>query len=106
MLLRLAAAAVLLVGANPVLADASDVQRSDRWRLTAGCSTPFGRQTGLVADVIREQRRALGDMASIAEIGVRHDFGRGARISFGAGAGTGSPNAPRWRVVAGFEQDF
>ena len=24
----------------------------------------------------------------------------------GAGAGRGSPSAPRWRVVAGFEQSF
>src|SRR5690349_19476865 len=103
MLLRLAAVAVLLVGANPAVADASGDGKAARWQVSGGCGTLFGRQAGLVADVIREQRRALRDMASIAEIGVRHDFGRGARISFGAGTGTGSPNAPRWRVVAGFE---
>lgn len=81
-------------------------ERSERWRLIAGYSRLLGQQTGLVADVIREQERARGEMASIAELGVRHELAHGTTISFGAGAGRGSPSAPRWRVVAGFEQSF
>ena len=30
----------------------------------------------------------------------------GTTLSFGAGVGRGSPSAPRWRLVAGFEQSF
>lgn len=81
-------------------------ERGERWRLIVGYSTLLGRQTGLVADVIREQERARGDMASIAEIGLRHELSHGTTLSFGAGAGRGGPSAPRWRLVAGFEQSF
>lgn len=87
-------------------AAAGPEERSERWRLIAGYSTVLGRQTGLVADVIREQERARGEMASIAEVGLRHELSHGTTFSFGAGAGRGSPSAPRWRVVAGFEQSF
>ena len=81
-------------------------ERGERWRLIVGYSTLLGRQTGLVADVIREQERARGEMASIAELGVRHELAHGTTFSFGAGAGRGGASAPRWRVVAGFEQSF
>lgn len=87
-------------------AAAGPEERSERWRLIAGYSRLLGQQTGLVADVIREQERARGEMASIAELGLRHELAHGTTISFGAGAGRGSPSAPRWRVVAGFEQSF
>lgn len=66
----------------------------------------LGPQNGLVADVIRELERARGEMASIAEVGVRHELSHETTFSFGVGAGHGSPMAPHWRVVAGFEQSF
>jgi len=78
----------------------------ERWRLIVGYGTLVGRQTGLVADVMREQERALGEMASIAEVRLRHELARGMTLSFGAGAGHGGPGAPRWRIVAGFAQSF
>jgi hypothetical protein len=87
-------------------AAASPEERGERWRLIAGYSRLLSQQTGLVADVIREQERARGEMASIAELGLRHELAHGTTLSFGAGVGRGSPSAPRWRLVAGFEQSF
>lgn len=87
-------------------AAAGPEERSERWRLIAGYSRLLSQQTGLVADVIREQERARGEMASIAELGLRHELSHGTTLSFGAGVGRGSPSAPRWRLVAGFERSF
>ena len=110
MLLRLTAAMACLAAASPVLADGPTggpaLSFDGGWRISAGYSRPLAKQTGLVGDVIREQRRALGETVSIAELGVRRELGRETALSFGIGAGTGSPSAPRWRVIAGFEQNF
>ncbi len=121
MLLRLIAAAALLAAGSSALADGSNAGRPEPWgfasggeptltvqgwRISAGYRRLLGRQTGLVADVIREQERALGEAVSIAEVGVRHPLSRETAFSLGIGAGTGGPSAPRWRVIAGFEQSF
>jgi hypothetical protein len=110
MLLRLIAAAALLAAALPALADESHgidmALPLGATKLVVGYEKLFGRQTGLVADVMREQERARGEIGGIAELGLRHELAGGMAISFGAGAGNGSPIAPRWRVVAGFEQTF
>lgn len=121
MLLRLIAAATFLAASSPALADGSNAGRTtprdfapdgelaftvQGWRISAGYRRLPGRQTGLVADVIREQERALGETVSIAEVGMRHPLSRETAFSLGFGAGTGSPSAPRWRVIAGFEQSF
>lgn len=114
-------AAALLAAASAALADGSNAGgpapaefASDwvpalivqGWRVSADYGSLLGRQAGLVADVMREQERALGEPVSIAGVGLRRELSRETTLSLSFGAGTGSPGAPRWRLVAGFEQSF
>ena len=118
---RLIAASALLAAAGTALADGSNAGRPtlwelasewapalvvQGWRVGADASPLLGRQSRLVAEVIREQERALGETASIAGLGLRRELSRETTLSLSFGAGSGGPAAPRWRLIAGFEQSF
>lgn len=81
-------------------------ERSHFARVLLGYSTPFSERTVVVADVIREQERTRGEMASIAELGLRHALADKTTLSLGIGAGRGGADAPRWRLIAGLERSF
>jgi hypothetical protein len=81
-------------------------ERSHLARLLLGYSTLLSERTVLVGDLIREQQRTRGEMASIAELGVRRELARETTISLGVGAAHGSADAPRWRFMAGLERSF
>jgi len=81
-------------------------ERADRLRAILGWSTSLDPRTAIVADLVREQQRTRGATASIAELGMRREMWRAAMLSVGAGVGRGGESAPRWRLVAGFEQGF
>lgn len=80
-------------------------ERSERGRVIVGYSTLVASRTVLVADLIREQSPERGQMASIAEIGLRRELARETTLAAGVGAGHGS-GAPRWRLIAGLQQSF
>lgn len=81
-------------------------ERRERAQLIIGYSTALTERTTPVADLVREQERERGQMASIAEIGLRQDLGSKTTLSLGAGAGRGGDSAPRWRAVAAVERSF
>jgi hypothetical protein len=81
-------------------------ERRERSQLILGYSTPLAERTTLVADVVREHERERGQMASIAEIGLRQDLGSKTTLSLAAGAGRGGDSAPRWRAVAAIQHSF
>lgn len=80
-------------------------ERAERARLLVGYSTLVAQRSVLVADVIREQSRERGQMASIAEVGLIHEIAPNTNLALGVGAGRGS-GAPRLRLVAGLQQEF
>jgi hypothetical protein len=81
-------------------------ERRERAQAVVGYSTPIGDKTAFVADLVREQQREVGEMATIAEVGIRRELAKQTTLSLGAGAGRGSPSAPRWRLNAGIERGF
>jgi hypothetical protein len=81
-------------------------ERRERAQLIVGYSTPLTERTTLVANLVREHERERGQMASIAEIGLRQDVGSQTTLSLGAGAGRGGDSAPRWRAAAAVERSF
>jgi hypothetical protein len=81
-------------------------ERHERGQAIVGYSTPIGENMAFIADLVREQQREAGGMATIAEVGIRRELARQTTLSLGAGAGRGSPSAPRWRLNAGIERGF
>jgi hypothetical protein len=81
-------------------------ERSHFARVLVGYSTALNERTVVVADLIREQERTRGEMASIAELGVRRALAGKTVLSLGLAAGTGGADAPRWRLMAGLERSF
>jgi hypothetical protein len=81
-------------------------ERSHFARLLVGYSTALNEHTVLVGDLIREQERTRGEMASIAELGLRRALASKTNLSLGVGAGRGGADAPRWRLMAGLEHSF
>ena len=81
-------------------------ERSHFARLLLGYSTALGERTVIVADIIREQERTRGEMASVVELGLRRALAEKTNLSLGFGAGTGGAEAPRWRLMAGIERSF
>ena len=81
-------------------------ERSHFARVLVGYSTALNERTVVIADVIREQERTRGEMASIAELGLRRALASKTTLSLGVGAGRGGAETPRWRLMAGLERSF
>jgi hypothetical protein len=62
-------------------------ERNDYHRFAAGYSRNLRPQTVLVTDYSLEQRRSLGSVIHIAEIGLRQRLGKNTVFSVGVGAG-------------------
>ena len=80
-------------------------ERGVRWRLLAGYSRQLSARSALVADVIREQTRLRGGLATLVEAGMRHQLEQDLAVSLGGGIGFGD-DSPRWRVMAGIQKLF
>lgn len=80
-------------------------ERAERARLMLGYSTLMTQRSVLVVNLIREQSRERGQMASIAELGLVHELAPGLNMALGVGTGRGGV-APRLRLVGGLQQEF
>ncbi|TFZ06584.1 hypothetical protein EZ313_08125 [Ramlibacter henchirensis] len=81
-------------------------ERRERGQVIVGYSLQLGERSALVADVIREHQREVGQMATIAEVGYRRELSEQTTLGVGIGAGRGSDSAPRWRLTAAIERGF
>ena len=80
-------------------------ERSEYYRLATGYSRHLAPYTVLVADYSFEQRRSLGSVAHIAEIGLRQRWGKQTIFSVGFGAGSPEDHADV-RASLGLEYSF
>lgn len=80
-------------------------ERRDIYKAIAGFSVRAGKDTMLVADIIREQEMEKGKDSTIAEIGIRRQISPLSVLSLGAGAGIGE-DSPDMRFVIGFQKSF
>lgn len=69
-------------------------------------STLVAEKTVGIADVIRQHERLQGTVSTIAEVGLRRDFGNELVLSAGLAHGRGGPDTPRWRMTFGVEKGF
>lgn len=85
--------------------DNAATDRENRYRAVVGYSHPFSKDTALVLDFVREQRRERGSNSNFVEIGVRQRVAEDLTFSVGAGAGIGE-DSPDARVVVGLQKSF